>query len=113
MLKKEAYEGGIHHTFILASLILERLGDDLLQRKIVKTIALIYMLEQFERIRPTIGELADVFSVSYTHEEIEEAIRDLVGSKFLVYLKRSNGYLQLKQASGIDIQEKIHRSDRG
>ena len=108
LLKKEAYEGGIHHTFILASLILERLGDDLLQRKIVKTIALIYMLEQFERIRPTIGELADVFSVSYTHEEIEEAIRDLVGSKFLVYLKRSNGYLQLKQASGIDIQEKIH-----
>ena len=108
LFKKEVYEGAIHQTFILTSLILEQLPEGSLQSKIIKSIALIYILEQFERIRPTMGELVDLYSISYAHAEIEQAIRDLIDNKYLVYLKRSNGYLQLKQTSGVDIQEKIH-----
>ena len=108
LLRKEVYEGSIHDTFLLASLILNQIGHETLQAKIVKTIALIYMLEQYERIKPTKDEIIKCFKTNYEIKDVNEAIDDLIENKFLVYLKRSNGYLQLKQSSGVDIwQEKI------
>ena len=40
--------------------------------------------------------------------EIEQAISDLIEKEFVIYIKRSNDYLRLKQTSGVDIQQKIH-----
>ena len=108
LLRKEVYAGSIHDTFVLASIILTQIGQDTLQAKIVKTIALIYMLEQYERIKPTKDEVIQCFRINYEIKDIDEAIDDLIENKYLVYLKRSNGYLQLKQSSGVDIWQMIH-----
>lgn len=108
LFKKEVYAGGIHDTFILASTILNQLPQGTLGSKIVKTIALIYMLEQFERLSPTKEQIIGIYSGSYDVNEIEQAIAGLIEREFVIYIKRSNDYLRLKQVSGVDIRQKIH-----
>lgn len=108
LFKKEVYGGSIHENYILTELILEKLSDESLEKKIVKTLALVYILEQFEKLRPSKDELISIYSISYTPEEINQAIDNLIEKEYVIYLKRSNNYLRLKQTSGVDIRQKIH-----
>ena len=107
LFRKEIYSGSLHDNYILTETILEKLEPDSLDCKIVKCISLIYLLEQFEKLRPTKEELYGIFSEEFSHEEIETSINRLIEKEFVIYLKRSNGYLQLKQTSGINVQQKI------
>ena len=107
LLKKEAYGGSIHENYILTELILEKLQEGSLESKIIKTLALIYILEQFEKLQPSKDELISIFSISYSRDEINEAIDNLIEKEYVIYLKRSNNYLRLKQTSGVDIRQKI------
>ena len=108
LLKKEVYSGDIHDTFVLTSTILNQVPEDTLGSKIIKTISLIYILQQFERLNPTKEQIIGIYSGSYELSEIEQAISDLIEKEFVIYIKRSNDYLRLKQTSGVDIQQKIH-----
>lgn len=108
LLKKEAYGSSIHKNYILTSAILAQLREDTLSSKIVKTISLIYILEQFELLKPTKEEIIGIYSNSYKVEEIEQAIADLIENEYVIYLKRSNGFLRLKKTSGVDIRQKIN-----
>jgi len=108
LFKKEVYSGDLHKNYILASTILEKLDPESLESKIIKALALIYILEQFDKLKPTIGELADMFKISYPVDNIKVAIDNLIEKKFVIYLKRSNDYLRLKQTSGVDIKKKIN-----
>lgn len=107
LFQKEAYAGDIHSTYVLTSVILNQIEGLDLERKIVKTISLIYILEQFERLKPTKEEIVGIFSSSYTAEEIEAAITDLIEKEFVIYIRQSNGYLRLKKTSGVDVRQKI------
>lgn len=107
LFKKEVYSKDLHTTYQLTNVILAKLEANSLESKIVKTISLIYILEQFEKIKPTKDELVGIYSVGYTVEEIEEAISNLIEKEYVVYLKRSNNYLRLKQTSGVDIRKAI------
>ena len=108
LFKKEIYDGEIHKTFILTSTILNQIPEGTLGSKIIKTISLIYILEQFERLSPTKEQIIGIYSGAYDVKDIEEAINDLIEKEFVIYIKRSNDYLRLKQTSGIDIKQKIH-----
>lgn len=107
LFKKEVYSSELYKTYQLTNAILSKLVEKSLESKIVKTISLIYILEQFEKLSPTRDELVGIFSVDYTVTEVEKAIDNLIGKEFVVYLKRSNNYLRLKQTSGVDIRQKI------
>lgn len=107
LFKKEIYAGEIHDNFVLASSILNKLEAGSLGSKIVKTIALIYILEQFERLSPTKEQIIGIYASPYEVSEIEQAITDLIENEFVIYIKRSNDFLRLKQTSGVDIQQKI------
>lgn len=108
LLKKEVYAGDIHTIFVLTSTILNQLPEGTLGSKIIKTISLIYILEQFERLTPTKEQIIGIYSGSYEVSEIEAAISDLIEKEYVIYIKRSNDYLRLKQTSGVDIHQKIH-----
>lgn len=108
LFKKEAYAGDIHSMYVLTSTILNQLEDGALPSRIVKTISLIYILEQFERLKPTKEEIIGIFASSYDVEEIESAIRDLIEKEFVIYIRQSNQYLRLKKTSGVDVKQKIH-----
>lgn len=107
LLKKEVYGSTIHEYYYLTELILEKLEEGTLESKIVKTLSLIYILEQFEKLQPSKDEIAGIFSTSYKPEEITTAIDNLIEKEYVIYLKRSNNFLRLKQASGVDVRQKI------
>lgn len=108
LFKKEVYAGEIHQNYLLTANILARIDARSLEAKIVKTLSLFYVLGQFERLKPTKDEIVGVFSTAYTVPEITTAIDNLIERDFVIYLKRSNDFLKLKQTSGIDIKQKIH-----
>ena len=107
LFRKEIAYGVLHENYILTSRILEKLQENSLESKIVKTISLIYILEQYEKLKPIVTELVNVFSISYTADEVQAAINDLVHREFVVYLRKSNSYLKLKESSGVDILQAI------
>ena len=107
LFRKESYSSELHKNYSLAKTILNKLEKDSLQSKIIKTLSLIYILEQFDKIKPTIEELYGIYSIDYTHDEILRSIDFLINKEYVVYLKVSNEYLRLKQSSGIDIKQKI------
>lgn len=107
LFKKEAYGGSIHENYVLTEVILDKLEERSLESKIVKTLALMYILEQFEKLQPSKDEIISIYSISYTPEEINQAIDNLIEKEYVIYLKRSNNFLRLKQTSGVDIRQKI------
>lgn len=107
LLEKESYTGTIHQQYLLAQNILQKLSDNILQQKIIKTLALIYMVEQFDVLPPIQEEIINSLRMVYSVSEIEQALDDLIEQKYVVYLKRSNGYLCLKQSTGINIEKKL------
>lgn len=107
LFKKEIYGGEVHENYVLTSSVLSHLPVSSLEAKIVKTISLIYILAQYERLKPTKDEIMGIYSASYSVDEITAAIDNLIQKEFVVYLKRSNNYLKIKQTSGIDVWQRI------
>ena len=62
----------------------------------------------FEKLQPSKDEIISIFSISYSPEEINQAIDNLIEKEYVIYLKRSNNFLRLKQTSGVDIRQKIN-----
>lgn len=107
LFKKEVYTREFYKIYQLTTNILSKLEEGALESKIIKSLSLIYILEQFEKLKPSKDELVGIYSISYTVAEIEKAIIRLIEDEHVIYLKRSNEYLRLKQTSGVDIQQQI------
>ena len=109
LLRREIYGGELHKVFLLAQNILQQISEDELACKIIKTLALIYMLEQFECLAPTKEEILKIYEASNcSASKIEKTLDNLIEKKFVLYLKRSNKFLQLKKNSGVDVRQKIN-----
>lgn len=68
------------------------------------------MIEQFERLPPTIDIIIDTFADTVNDiTEINNVLKELIEKECIVYLKRSNGYLKIKESSGVDIPTEINR----
>lgn len=107
--KKELNSTEISKVYKLATKTLKKVKRDSIHAKIIKTIALIYIIEQFEKLPPTVDTIIDIFIDTVDDPKlITEAISYLVDNACIVYLKRSNNYLKLKETSGIDINEQIN-----
>lgn len=107
LFRKESYASELHKNYMLTKAILEKLDEELLESKIIKALSLIYILEQFDKIKPTADELDGMYSLDYTHEEVRQAIDNLINKEYVIYLKVSNEYLRLKQSSGVDVKQEI------
>lgn len=107
-MKKEVYTSEIYQLHRLTNSILAKLDANSLHAKIVKTISLIYCLGQFERLAPTENTIISIYSnEEVPATEVANAILDLAQKECVVYLKRSNAYLKLKESSGVDIYSSI------
>lgn len=107
LMQKELYEGEIHQQYILTSNILQNLQADSLQSKLVKTLALISMVGEFEKLSPKSNTLFDIYHLAYSKEEIKKAIAELLSANYIAKLHRNNGFLRLKESSGVDIWKQI------
>lgn len=107
LFKKEVYEGSMHKTYVLTSRILQNLEEGSLASKIVKTLSLIYILEQTETLRPTKDEIIGIYEADYGKNEVVSTIDFLIEQAYVIYLKRSNDFLKLKESSGVNIRQNI------
>lgn len=106
--KKELNSSDIFKIYQLAASILKKVQKGSLQSKIIKAIAIMYIIEEFETYPPTIDNIVKTFNCSVSDSrEINDAINDLINNSCIVYLKRSNGYLKLKESSGVNIRDEI------
>ena len=108
LLRKEPYTSEVHKIYKLTSNVLRKVDEKSLGAKIIKTIALIYIIEQFERLPPIYDVLVDAFRDQVEDvKEISDILTELIEKDCIVYLKRSNSYLKLKESSGVDILSEI------
>ena len=108
LLKKEVYSSDLHDKYKLATIIIDKLAGEELQQKIVKVIALIYMLEQYEKLAPTKETIIAIYKQAYGIDVVTAALDKLIEDKLVIYLKKSNQFLRLKRTSGVNVLEKIH-----
>lgn len=108
LFKKEVYSGALHEQYVLTKKILDRIDENELESRIIKTISLIYILEQFEKLSPTPAEIVKILSIKCSKDDVSSAIENLINNECVVYLKRNNGFLKLKETSGVNIKEKIN-----
>ena len=107
-MRSEPYTSPIKTVYNTAKQILVSLDSKKLESKLVKTLALVYCLNQFERLAPTNELLHDIYTdAGYSFDEINEAVQNLLTKESFLYLRRSTNYLQLKERTGIDIESSI------
>ena len=110
LLRKEPYTSEAHKIYKLTSNVLQKVDENSLGAKILKTIALIYLVEQFEKLPPMVNIICDAFLDSVSDVKvINSALSELIEKDCIVYLKRSNNYLKIKESSGVDIPNEITR----
>ena len=111
LLRKEPYTSETHKLYKLTSTVLRKVDPYSLDAKIVKFIALLYIIEQYEKLPPVYDVIVDAFrdSVEDT-KQITIAINSLIENDCVVYLRRSNNYLKLKESSGVDIPGEIRNT---
>lgn len=104
LFKKEVYTSEIYKYYSLVNSILVKVKEDELQCKVVKTLALIYLIGRFETLEPLLKTVIEIFNYKYSSKAITNAVEELENKKFVIYARKSNGYLRLKSPSTINVQ---------
>ena len=80
-----------------------------LESKILKTLALIYIINQFERLQPSSDEIFDIYiDCGYSFDEVNKALVNITKSMGIVYERvSSNRFLQMKETSGVNLPQLI------
>lgn len=108
LLRKEIYTSPLHAIYELAKAALGHAERGSLEERIVKTIAVIDAVAQYDRVEPTKETLLDLFGdCGIPTEEVDEAIANLVEGDSVVYLRRSNAYLKLKETTGVRVDVEV------
>ena len=95
ILKREPYTSEINKLYSRTNGILSRLRSAGLEAKIVKTLALIYIVNQFDRCPPTPDILINSFGYLHSADAIVRTLEELENQKLVIYAKKSNGYLRM------------------
>lgn len=109
-MKKAFYDSEVSDLYKMTARILADHSLTELEAKIVKTISLIYVLGQFNKLAPTVDTIVSSYqSTGYSADDVKNAISDLTKKQCILYLKRSNAYLRLKAHSGVKIFDEIKK----
>lgn len=108
LLRKEMYTSPLHRVYELARASLSRVEPVSLEARIIKTVAAIDAVAQYDRVEPTKETLLDLFcDCGLGAKEVDEAITRLVEGDSIVYLRRSNAYLKLKETTGVHVDAEV------
>ncbi len=108
LLRKEFYSSPLHKIYELAKSSLQRVEPNSLEAKIIRTIAAIDIVGQYDRLAPTKQAIIELFvDCGYGAFQVDAALERLVESDSVVYLRRSNSFLKLKETSGVKVDEEI------
>jgi len=79
LLRKEPYTSDTHKLYKLTSNVLRKVAPDSLGAKIIKTISLIYIIEQFEKLPPVYDIIIETFyDTTHSTQSISDALNELI-----------------------------------
>lgn len=108
LLRREFYASPLHRVYELTRAALAHVQCDGLEEKIIKTIAVIDAVSQYDRVAPSRETIAEVFTdCGYESSEIESALTTLIKGESVVYLRRSNAHLKLKETTGVHVEQEV------
>lgn len=108
LFKKEPYTSDVYKLWHLTSNIINKIGEYSIGARITKAIALIYITDQFSKLPPTPDVLIKIFQESVDDISIiMDTINELQNKQYVIYMKKSNQYLKLKDTSGLNLGELI------
>lgn len=109
LFKAEDYKKSTHKYWKNAYAALNKLSDkEILEKKIIKTIALIYIYDHFELLNPTVNLIYDIFENSVTDiKMVSEALRNLTDKGIIRQLENRN-QLRITEHTDINVEAKIN-----
>lgn len=108
VLRKEFYSSPLHKIYELVRLAMERVAPTSLEGRIVKTVALIDIVSQYGLLSPTVETIVEIYGdCGFGREDVHEAIDRLIKEESVIYLRKSNAFLRLKETSGVRIDEEL------
>ncbi len=106
LFKKENYKSEIYRVWRDTATALRKLDDsENLASAILKTLGLIYILGDFQKLPPTI----ELIKLIYFNIDVEAVIEKLIDKKILYHVK-SKGHLKFLEATDIDINELVENT---
>lgn len=104
----EPYGSDIRKQWQIANSAVAKLNasESVLAIKIVKTLALIYIINQFEVLPPSLDLIYEIYSCTYNKSEISRAINLLNEEQLLIELQ-FKPHVKIKESSGNNIPEMI------
>lgn len=110
LFKGEPYGSNIKKQWQIAASALSKLreSDNLLAEKIVKTIILVYCINDFEVLPPSWDIICDIYSTHYTWAEIESAKQVLKNHHLLIELLYKP-YVRITEGSSHNALEMIQQ----
>lgn len=108
LLKGEPYGSAIKKQWETATNALAKIRDqdNELAEKIIKTIALIYCINDFEVVPPSWTIIEDIYSINYSLAEIQSA-KELLKNNHLLIELLYRPYVRISEGSGHDVLELI------
>lgn len=108
LFKGEPYGSVIKKQWEAATTALSKIRDqgNELAEKIIKTIALIYCVNDFEIIPPSWTVIEDIYSINYSLAEIQSA-KELLKNNHLLIELLYRPYVRISEGSGHDVLELI------
>ncbi|HEY5588159.1 MAG TPA: hypothetical protein VIK86_04285 [Candidatus Paceibacterota bacterium] len=103
LFKKEVFNESVHVVWLKTNSALLKTNDDI-QKKIIKSIAVIYIVNEFQRIAPV--DLYLRLSLGITNHIFEAAITQLL-NKQIILKKKSNGNYKFLPGSDLNVTKKI------
>ena len=108
LLKGEPYGSVIKKQWETATNAIAKIRDqdNELAEKIIKTIALIYCINDFEVVPPSWTIIEDIYSINYSLAEIQSA-KELLKKNHLLIELLYRPYVRISEGSGHDVLELI------
>jgi hypothetical protein len=107
-LRKAERASDVFQFYTRATRIGETLPVKSLRLRIVKTLALIYIIGYFEQLPPTYDVLQSIFVTNLDESvALDAALTQLRDESSVIYESHNEGFLSLREISGVNIHEQI------
>ena len=109
LFKAEDYKKDTHKYWKNAYAALNKLNNnELLEKKIIKTIALIYIYDHFELLSPTVNLISNIFENSVSDfQKLNQAFTNLKNKGIIRQIENGN-YLRITEHTDINVEAKIN-----
>ncbi|GIM28836.1 hypothetical protein CPJCM30710_15020 [Clostridium polyendosporum] len=103
LFKKEVFNEAVHDIWLRTDVAIRKCHS-IDEKKVLKALAIIYIINEFEKLSPTKDILAS--ALEYTEDKLNIILNQMIESN-IVYIKRSNGYINFSPIAQANIREKI------